>query len=286
MKKNFILLFINCCLIFSGYAQQAPTSLLWQISGPGITAPSYLFGTFHIMCKSDFTFSDTLKSKLVKAKSFYGELDMNDPGMQAQLVMKSLMTGSTLQSLFGKEDYPRLSDAFQQITGMSMQMVDRFKPFMTMSLLSMSTMDCKERWQPETEFLKLAKANGLGVGGLESIEAQVAVMDAEPLDSQVVALKRSILNFDSVKAMMNQMIAMYKLRDPERLYQFMKQTGISDHMEQIMLTDRNKRWIPLIGKAIQKEPVFFAVGAGHLGGPQGVLALLRKEGYQVIPIVY
>jgi hypothetical protein len=30
-----------------------------------------------------------------------------------------------------------------------------------------------------------------------------------------------------------------------------------------------------------EQPTFFAVGAGHLGGQGGVVALLRKEGYRV-----
>ena len=34
-------------------------TLLWEISGNGLAAPSYLFGTFHLLCKDDINFSDT-----------------------------------------------------------------------------------------------------------------------------------------------------------------------------------------------------------------------------------
>jgi uncharacterized protein YbaP (TraB family) len=40
----------------------------------------------------------------------------------------------------------------------------------------------------------------------------------------------------------------------------------------------------LIAAAAAKEPTFFAVGAGHLGGNTGVIALLRKQGYTVKPV--
>ena len=39
-----------------------------------------------------------------------------------------------------------------------------------------------------------------------------------------------------------------------------------------------------MGDMMKEQPVFFAVGAGHLGGENGVVALLRKEGYSVVPV--
>jgi uncharacterized protein len=37
---------------------------------------------------------------------------------------------------------------------------------------------------------------------------------------------------------------------------------------------------------MQEKSSFFAVGAGHLGGKTGVLALLRNLGFRVEPIQY
>jgi uncharacterized protein YbaP (TraB family) len=50
------------------------------------------------------------------------------------------------------------------------------------------------------------------------------------------------------------------------------------------LDDRNSRWIPLIQQSMQKHPIFIAVGSGHLGGPNGVVRLLQREGYTLTPI--
>jgi uncharacterized protein YbaP (TraB family) len=50
------------------------------------------------------------------------------------------------------------------------------------------------------------------------------------------------------------------------------------------LDDRNTQWVPLIKHHIKNHPTFIAVGAGHLGGPNGVVRLLQREGYTVTPI--
>jgi uncharacterized protein len=51
--------------------------------------------------------------------------------------------------------------------------------------------------------------------------------------------------------------------------------------EDILLKKRNMNWIPVMGRMMAEKPTLFAVGAGHLGGPTGVVALLRKAGYRV-----
>jgi uncharacterized protein YbaP (TraB family) len=51
--------------------------------------------------------------------------------------------------------------------------------------------------------------------------------------------------------------------------------------ENLLLGNRNQNWIPKMDILMQNQSTFFAVGAGHLGGNQGVIALLRKKGYQV-----
>ena len=51
--------------------------------------------------------------------------------------------------------------------------------------------------------------------------------------------------------------------------------------ENVLLTDRNREWIPSMEEMAQEKPTFFAVGAGHLGGPEGIIILLRKAGYKV-----
>jgi len=286
------LLFSACTfaliLPYTGLAQKKPvSSLLWKISGKGLKQPSYIFGTFHLMCKSDFSISPALEEKIKKAQQFYGELDMDDPGMQMNLLSKMRLQGTSIDKLLGEKDYKAVSDSFQRITGSSMQLFNQFSPFMHLSLLTISSIKCADKIQPETEFMRIAQKNNLPVLGLETVEDQVNAINAQPLDSQVTALKNTVLRYDSVQQVMVKMIAVYKQNNADKLYRFMMDNGGgSSDFETTMLITRNKKWIPVITKAVTEKPSFFAVGAAHLGGKQGVIALLKKEGYTLTPVLY
>ncbi len=286
MKRVFCFFFLLFSCTTTILAQNVRSSLLWEISGNGLAHPSYLFGTFHIMCKGDFSVSGVLENKLKSTGQFYGEIDLDDPNLQTKMMMKMMMQGKTLQSLMTESDYQDMSTKFQSITGMSMAMLNNFKPFVPLSLLTIKTVNCVEQVQPETELVKMAKENHLSIHGLETADDQIEVIDKEPLDSQIKELKQIVSGFDSVKNVMSRLLAVYKLRNIDTLYSFMKSTGASEDFETELLDKRNKKWIPVIQKAIAEKPTFFAVGAGHLGGPEGVIGLLRKQGYKLTPLMF
>ena len=286
MKKASCVVVAALFIFSSLYAQTATSSLLWEIRGNGLEQPSYIFGTFHILCKEDFTISAILKDKIITSKQFYSELAMDDPGLQMQLAMKMMMPDKTLQSLMTDSDYQKVSNRFQTIVGMPMVTFNSFKPFVALSLLAMNSISCTDKVQPESLFTELAKQNHLPIFGLETIDDQVNAIDKEPLDSQMNSLRQTALNFDSVKNVMANMVSVYKLRDIDSLYSFMKNVGASDDFELEMIIKRNRNWIPFIKKAVAEKPTFIAVGAGHLGGTAGVISLLRKEGYRVTPVIY
>jgi uncharacterized protein YbaP (TraB family) len=49
-----------------------------------------------------------------------------------------------------------------------------------------------------------------------------------------------------------------------------------------LLTNRNRKWIPKIEGYLHSRKTYFVVaGAAHMGGPNGVLALLRARGYRI-----
>ena len=78
-----------------------------------------------------------------------------------------------------------------------MGMFNNTKPFLCLSMLAQKSISCKEQVQPETVFTSLAQKFHLTIRGLETAKEQMEAIDTEPLDSQVVSLKKMILNFDS-----------------------------------------------------------------------------------------
>ena len=119
---------------------------------------------------------------------------------------------------------------------------------------------------------------------METVADQVAAVNAQPLDSQVHAFKKMVLDFDISKKEMRELVKVYQLNHTDSIYAYMKNQSMSNDFEQHMLIRRNRNWIPKMIAAIHDAPAFFAVGAGHLGGQEGVLSLLRDKGYQLKPL--
>lgn len=275
--------FLLVCALPTQAQQQS--SLLWEISGKDFKQPSYAFGTFHAMCKTDFDFHDSIKAKLSRTSLLVEELDMTDASMQVKM-MQSLASSKPMASYFPAAQFEQMNKQFQEITGVPLTMLNNFKPFMSMSMLLLKSLPCAEQVQPEMLLIQYAKTKNIPVKGLEQVEEQLAAIDKQPLDSQAVALQKMVMRFDSVQQAFTQLTEVYKKKHIDSLYQFMRGSGMDDAFETALLSERNLRWIPRIKAIATQQPSFFAVGAGHLGGDQGVIALLRKEGYTVKPVVY
>lgn len=285
MKKIGLGLVLGFCWFMAG-AQSGTSSLLWEISGNGLTQPSYLFGTFHIVCKKDFTITSLLREKLLSTRQLYGELDMDAPGQEMQLALKMVMKDSSLPQLVSDTDYRKMSDSFQKITGMPLTMFNNFLPFVPMSLAVINMVPCSDKVQPETEFMKIAKEHNMEVLGLETIQEQVDVINSQPRDSMISQFRNMLLNYDSSRHAMQHLVEVYNKRDIDSIYAYMKSEDMSQDFETELLVKRNRKWVPLIVQAMQQKPSFFAVGAGHLGGPDGVVSLLRKQHYLLRPVNY
>ncbi|MBX9734966.1 MAG: TraB/GumN family protein [Chitinophagaceae bacterium] len=278
---------IFCFLLCINLGLKAqPTSLLWEISGKGLQSPSYLFGSFHLMCSSDFQFQDAIKEKINRTKQFYGEVDMSAPNLQQELVGLMMLQGTSLDELMGTADFKKADSIFNKLAGIPLKAIVNFKPFMASSMLALQSIPCTDKVQPETRLMEYAQKLKLPIKGLETIQDQMNAIDSQPLDSQVIALKQSIFGFDSIKTMMLSMINLYKTKNPDSLYHFIKSNGGNGNFEAELLIKRNKNWIPVIIRAIQDKPSFFVVGAGHLAAETGIIALLRKEGYTLKPMAY
>ena len=283
LQKKLLILFL---LIANwGVSQKNAESLLWKVSGKGLKEPSYVFGTFHMMCKTQFQITNPMKEVLVSCKKYYGELDMDNPEMQNKLMdLLKLKDGKTINQYMEPNDFEVFDQKYKSITGMSLMAFKQFKPFLGLSFLILKANSCNSTVQPETELMQLAKEHHLEILGLETPDQQMAILNKEPIDSQLSTMLKMVNNFDSCKQVMHEMTQLYLKKDVEALYQYMKETGVNENFESTMLISRNKKWIPKMKKAMKESPSFFAVGAGHLGGETGVIALLRKKGYQVEPI--
>lgn len=260
-------------------------SIFWEISGKDLKEPSFLFGTIHLICPKDVNYPSLLPEKLAVSKELYLEIDMDDPELMAAMSKNMGMKYETrLSQLLSEEDYGLVSQFFKDSVGLNVSLFNQTKPFFLSSILFNRILGC----QPESYELNLmgmAHKEGKEVKGLETIEQQLAIFDSIPYQKQAEMLLSLIRDLPKAKEEFGQLVEVYKSQDIEKLRLISQESEFDfQSQEEILLNARNRTWIQKIKKLINKQSTFFAMGAAHLGGKEGVIELLRQEGYIVKPV--
>lgn len=260
-------------------------TLLWKISGKGLSQPSYLFGTIHLMCPNEIKIHKVIKDKFEQTKSLYMEIDLTDPSMASKAMkLMQMQDSNKLTKLLGNK-YDTVNQMFQSMAGFSMTLMNTIKPMLILSAILPALLGCQPvSW--ESIFQKMALEKHMEIRGLETIKDQMDIFDSIPYQEQADILTKTILNKDSTKAELKNMLLVYAKKDIEQMNMLTIMDDGLKKFENILLTRRNENWIPIIIRQIKINPTFFAFGAGHLGGENGVIHLLRKDGYKVKPVMY
>ena len=261
-------------------------TLLWKVSGNGLKKPSFLFGTFHLLCKEDIHFSDQLKKAVKLCDKIYMEMDMDDPSMLlGSMLYMNMKDGKKLEDLYTPDEYKRLQNYFADTLKMPVMLLQRTKPYFLVALLYPKMMECDNPAGVETELVKMAKEDGKEIRGLETMQFQASVFDSIPYEWQAKELLKNIDSFTVYKNEFDTMLVFYKAQQLDSLKNMISKSEFgSDQYSDLLLNNRNKNWVSQLKKIMQNESVFVAVGAGHLVGDSGVISLLRKEGYKVEPL--
>lgn len=258
-------------------------TLLWEISGNGLVAPSYLFGTFHLLCKDDIHFSEALKQAVSKSGQVYLELDMDDPStIMGAFLLMNMKNGKKLKDLYTTEQYKRLSDFFKDSLKTPLVLFQTMKPEFLIALLYPKMMPCNATTSIEESIMQLAKAGKKEIKGLETMAFQASVFDSIPYEKQAAELLQTIDSMEHSKKYFSQMITAYKEQRLDQIESIINNPEFgSTENQDILLDNRNKNWVGQLKEIMKKGPVFTAVGTGHLVGKTGLIALLRAEGYTV-----
>jgi uncharacterized protein YbaP (TraB family) len=269
---GFLILFTN-----------ANTQLLYRISGNGLKQDSYIFGTIHTMPKEDFEMPkkvlEAIKSSATIALEI--ELDMSLTEKIELAKMTLLPNGETLKNYMSDSSYVKLKKYCMDTLTWKESKFEQYshmKPFFFSSVVLQEKIGKQKSF--EMEFDKLAKKYKKPLIGLETVMYQMETIDR-------VSIKDQLQFMDDFSNMseFDVMFKLYEKEDINGLYQMIsEETDMLPEFNHWFLDVRNANWIPVIEKQISKEATFIAVGAGHLGGTNGVLELLKQHGYTVTGI--
>jgi uncharacterized protein YbaP (TraB family) len=282
--KLFSLLLSNLLFLFS-FSQDLSNSLLWKVEKEGIE-PSYIFGTIHVLPQSEFELEEKVKQAMDESEELVLEIDMTDPALQTKMYQTMAMQdGMTLDKLLTEEEYSKLSEKLQSIQGAPpIAMVNGFKPFMVATMM-LSEYVGSQPASFEMTLMSIASAREMPISGLETIESQMAIFDSIPYESQAEDLMEMVEEGHEMKALFADMVAQYKAEEINALYKTTEEYTDSDDEMRFMLHNRNFNWAEVLEDRLGEKTLFIAVGAAHLGGEEGVINLLKEQGYQVTPVM-
>lgn len=287
--------FTSLCLLavytlsgLSAFAQkkESPQSLLWKISGNGLKQPSYLYGTIHAICVDDMEMPASMQDALQNSKQLALEVNIANTAelkqLQAGMQMK---TPNKLSDFMAPQEYRLVERFYRDSLGVSLSQLQHMKPFFISSLIYSKLLDC-----PTLSYeMQLSRMMGLQnkpVLGLESAQEQVRALDAIPYQEQAQLLVEAVKKYQELKAEYWNMVVSYKNQDLESLFYVVRETSLGMRSyEKLLLQDRNRRWVPTIEVMARNKPTFFAVGAAHLPGEEGLINLLQRRGYLVEPVL-
>ncbi|MEL6134103.1 MAG: TraB/GumN family protein, partial [Bacteroidota bacterium] len=251
-----------------------------------LTTPSYLFGTIHLIGKKDFFIPKGTKSRFESCEVLAMEIDMDNPMEILKMAMSGMIGGKSLEKRMDSADFQRLKSFMLdtlQVSNTEFELAMKMQPMLASSLMYPKMIE-GETVAYEERFLKEAKKRDMEVVGLESVSDQMDAISGIPMDVQIEMLMAYVDSFEVQKAMFNELVDIYRAQDLPKLSTLLDDTEDLGEFEDVMLTNRNRSWIPKIEKLAKEQPTFFAVGAGHLWGEEGVIQLLQAEGYEVTPV--
>lgn len=279
---------VACCALASQFTQAAEDKLLfWQVDTPGATV--FLLGSMHLARPDIYPLRGEIMQAFEGADNLVVELDVSgENGLKIQqriLERGQYPAGRTLQDDLSPETWAELSARLMG-NGIPPQMMSAMKPGVVATLLMASEM-MRVGLDPEQGvdryFLNLA-AGDKPVLELETVDEQLDVI--LDLREPEATIRQTLDQLGEMDRIIAEMVTAWKLGDAEDLA---KQV-IDDQLEQYpeladmhrrMIDDRNRAMtVKITGMQSRGGTYFVVVGAAHLVGDKGIVALLEQRGQQ------
>jgi uncharacterized protein len=277
MKEAFLTIIV---LIIS-QVDAISQSLLWKISGNGLASTSYLYGTIHIKDKRVFEWSDSVCNRIIQCDAFAPEIDLDAGNLLKAAKLMMLPQGTTLHDVFTEEEYKIVQQAVSECSGYQLSFFDQMKPYLLIGLCINKDMANDLDETVDEMLFHYAKSLNKKITSMETIEEQDSIMDMIPSSYVVEYFK----NIDQQNQQLESMIQFYRYGQLDSLLVLMDKEESGTLLQDELIIFRNHRMANRLIPMIQKQSTFIAVGAGHLPGIEGLIELLRGEGFKVEPVL-
>jgi uncharacterized protein YbaP (TraB family) len=289
------ILFLPAFLITTSLGLQAETAAvkqttkncLWMVDTP--SNKIYLLGSLHLLKQDAYPLAAAIEKAYADSRVIVFETDiaaLQAPDMQAKLLELGIYPAD--QNLFQNLDgntRQQLEKKMSEI-GLPIEHFSRFKPWfvaLTLTTLELQRLGYNPNYGIDVYFFSKAKADGKEIGFLEPAAYQINLLGNMVEQDQDDFLRQTLKDLEVVNELAADLVKSWKDGEADKLHELLtKSFDDYPHLHDRLLIQRNKNWIQKIESAIHKNKnVLFVVGAGHLVGPESVIDLLKKKGYQV-----
>jgi uncharacterized protein YbaP (TraB family) len=250
----------------------------------------YLVGSVHMLTSDFYPLPPSLDAGFKDSDLLVEEAnlaEMLSPNMQFSMLSRGMLpAGQTLDKVLSPGTLALLNTHAGTL-GMPIEALKQFKPWM----LAM-TIEAME-WQKagfdaelglDKHFFDRAQVDNKSIQGLETTDFQISLFDNMTMDQQDRFLAETLKGIATETASVGKLAAFWKAGDLAGIERLVLADVKDDPVVyDRLLVARNRAWLPKI-EALFSRPrhAFVVVGAAHLVGPDGLLAMLKAKGYQLV----
>lgn len=275
------------------YASIEANPAIWSISDEDSTV--YLFGTVHILPPELTWRTPAVDAALEDSEIVYMEADVLSAEAQAQV--QALIPqlglnepGVTLSSLISEEAKTHMATIAERIgappEALAAQM-DPLQPWLaslTLAVLQIQAGGYDPESGVEYKLSAAVTEAGKSFGYFETAEEQLRFFAGMPMETQIADFEIGVEQMVEDPDMLSELVRAWAIGDMDVLDEAfngaMRET--SAELYDALIVQRNLNWIPQIEAALASDQdAFVAVGAGHMPGENGVIALLEANGHAV-----
>ena len=295
LRTTLFILGLTVILILSSgvHAQQSkpttsPKHCLWLVKTPQ-NKVIYLLGSLHVLKSDAYPLANAINEAYRLSQKVVFETDlaaMTDPAVQGKMMTMGLYPeGQTLFQNISKEMQSSLK---KKMTNLSMPLENfaRFRPWflaVTLTVLELQRLGFSLDYGIDIHFYSKADMDEKEIGFLEPVDFQLELLGKMNAQDQKAFLGQTLKDLDIAAQMADDMLKYWKKGDVDNLYAVLfKSFEDYPQIENRLLRRRNIDWVKKIEEMMAEEKnIFIIVGAGHLIGPDSVVALLKQKGYKV-----
>ena len=259
----------------------------WEVKGRANTV--YLLGSVHMLKPDDSMLPPETLQAYERSQAVVMELDLNevngDTLLGGTLELAMLPEGQSLGEVLGAELYADLASHAKGV-GLEPEAMDRFQPWFAALVLEQAALG-KSGFEAgagvDEQFAQRAQVDGKPIIALETADEQLGFFAHLTMEQQRQYLRATLKDLDTEGSDAAVMVGAWQRGDSVELERLMrKESANNPELFRILTTERNRRWLPKIVEMLSEDHDYLViVGALHLVGNDGLVALLKGRGFEV-----